>query len=116
MSGGNTIFQLKRAGLDVQPGDEVPVCINIDMRQYDSYVIVHDWDAQVEADLFWRPDSNSTAIKEKTLLLTTTPQIVQGRTNSTYFRVVLRNVDVVPLTRLYVAIFGITAQRRNPCI
>ena len=108
MSGNNVLYSFQNSSLNVQPGFTVPTYVNLDMRAYDAYVLIYESDANLEADVIWKPNLVSTPIKEKTIqFVASSPQIVTGTTKSLALRVILRNNDVVPLTSLSFFIAGI---------
>jgi len=105
------VFRYEKSLLSIAPGEIVQFPLFVIMGRYSSFHVHHLNNASVDANIYWSATVGGEIALEKTIAIPATIGTVGGLISSTtkslFLHITFTNTDIVPLTDIYVSVFGI---------
>ena len=106
------VFRIQKSLLSIAPGEIVQFPIRIDISNYSAFHVHHLNNASAEANIYWLSDVVGDIAFEKTIVIPATGpgnigRIISSSVKSRFLDITITNTDIVPLTDIYVSVFGV---------
>jgi len=110
-SGGKKVYYVEKNNLSISPGQTVQFNANLDLSRFVSYHVHYLINADIRADVYWKPSINDNFVMEKVVFVPATTggngRIVSGATKSRFLKIDFTNTDVIPLTNIIVGVYAL---------